>query len=338
MIVENAQENRLKEYGINIKTKYKVDDQILERNTDHSKEDNIHQGIIIEKDYYRGTLLKKENLFDSRMLYTYEWNHDQQISCINCGMTGKIEDFYHGCPYCHTTYNMDYDNKELGSKHYFDLTIKDKSYVIKTYMIDFIVSILITSFFIIPNSRTFYFFDILKVVVGAILISLILFYFFYYMDALILLPGLKRKKEKQNQKQQAFWERMSSLGIDKVKFFNNFHYELRKYYYETNHNGVIDFDIIDFNSFTEQIEENQLSVKVEVDIRIVKYKNNKISSKNTTKSYLFKRVNGYQELSGGIRQISCPSCGASIDLTKKECEYCGREINFYQEWYLVKED
>ena len=62
MIVDEAQKHRLKEYGINIKTKYKADDKILERNTDCSRNDNIKQGIILEKDYYSKTLLKKIRL------------------------------------------------------------------------------------------------------------------------------------------------------------------------------------------------------------------------------------------------------------------------------------
>ena len=56
MITEKKHEERLKKLGINIKTKYKSFDKVLERNTDNSKNDNILEGIIINKDYliYKG--------------------------------------------------------------------------------------------------------------------------------------------------------------------------------------------------------------------------------------------------------------------------------------------
>ena len=333
MIVEKAQEKRLKKFGLNIKTKYKVDNQVLERNTDHSKVDTIHNGIILEKGYYKGVLLKKENLFDSRMTYTYEVGK-RKFTCKNCGMTSTEEN--DECPYCHTNFNMDYDQKELGSKHYFDLTVKNKSYITKTFIISFLVSLVISILLILPNSRTFYVFDVLKILGAALLGSLILFYFFYYLDAYILLPSLKAKKERQNHLQQEFWNRMKEKNIDKIKFFNNLNYELREYYYSDLNKDVIDFDILDYNSFKDIEENNDLFVEVNLDIRIIHYNNNKITSKLESKSYKLKHIKEFEELSSSVNQISCPSCGASIDVTKDKCEYCGRKINYYQEWYLMK--
>ena len=110
-------------------------------------------------------------------------------------MTANMEEFQSGCPYCYTSYNMEYQQKELGSKHYFDLTIKNKKYIVITYLIDLIVSFIITFEFIIGTSRTFYFFDMMKVLIGTILISLLLFYVFYYIDALMILPGIKKRKK-----------------------------------------------------------------------------------------------------------------------------------------------
>lgn len=334
MIVEQAQTKRLKEKGINIKTKYKVGEEVREKNTDNSKNDQITSGIILEKDYYKGVLLKKETIFDSRMLYTYELNMGQTVICNNCGMTSTLEEFNDACPYCHSAFNVDYENKELGSKHYFDWVVKNKSYIIKTYILDFLVSLVITAFIILPNSRTFYIFDILKVVIGAILISLILFYVFYYVDASILLPWIKAKKEKQNQKQRDFWNRMNSYNIDKIKFFNNLNYELREYYYGEKNQDIIDFDILDYTNFEEFQKEENFYIKVTIDIRLVRYGNNKITSKEEEKTYTLKRVKEFQELQGGINQIACPSCGASIDRSKPNCSYCGKQINHFQEWYL----
>lgn len=337
MIVDEAQKHRLKEYGINIKTKYKADDKILERNTDCSRNDNIKQGIILEKDYYSKTLLKKEKDFDSRILYTYEFNESKNIKCNNCGAISDINTIDDHCPYCNSSFNIEYNSKELGSKHYYDLIIKDKTYIIKTYIMDFVISLIISSIYIISTSRTFYFFDILKIVVATVLISLLLFYVFYYLDALILLPSLKRKKELQNQNQKDFFNELSKKNLDKITFYNNLLYELRELYYSDKYKNIIDFDIIDYNSFKLIEKNNNIYVDVSVDIRIIEYKNQKIVSKRTDKKYrmLWARQNDF--LSPGENQIKCHNCSSSIDVREQKCKYCGTKINYYQQWYLDKE-
>ena len=56
----------------------------------------------------------------------------------NCGMNGKIKDFIDGCPYCRTHYNIDYVDKDLGSKYHYDRILKNKTYRIVTAIIDII--------------------------------------------------------------------------------------------------------------------------------------------------------------------------------------------------------
>ncbi|MBP5678918.1 MAG: hypothetical protein J6X28_03725 [Bacilli bacterium] len=337
MVVEEKKEKRLKEYGLSIKTIFRDGNETKVRNTDHSKEDPIEQGVIIEKDYIKaGKVLKKENIFDSRILYCYQLNQNEKAECKNCGMTGSLGEFTHGCPYCHTTFNMEYHKKELGSKHYYDLTIKNKKYLIVTYIIDLIVSFMITLTFIMDTSRTFYFFDMVKVLIGTILISLLLYYVFYYVDALFLLPGVKKYKEMQNRKQEAFWLSLNYTEEEKTKFYNNINYALREYYFGEEEPEVIDFDIIDYDSLEKDTIDQQLFVNVTIDIRIVRYQNNKVISKKENKTYRFRKVKIATPLEGGMNYVECPGCGASISVSEKECEYCGHEIHFYQEWYLEK--
>ena len=52
LISDNFHNKKLKDYGINIKTKYIVGNKILERNTDNSINDDIINGIRCEKQYY----------------------------------------------------------------------------------------------------------------------------------------------------------------------------------------------------------------------------------------------------------------------------------------------
>ena len=45
LVSDNFQKEKLKKYNINIKTKYIVGNQILEKNTDDSYNDDIKKGI-----------------------------------------------------------------------------------------------------------------------------------------------------------------------------------------------------------------------------------------------------------------------------------------------------
>lgn len=331
-VSNNFHEKKLNKYGINIKTKYIVGNTILERNFDNSLNDDIVSGIRCEKDYYiKNNLVHKETNFDSRIEYTFISKEMEQkdYKCPNCGMNGKIKDFISGCPYCRTTYNIDYTNKDLGSKYHYDLVLKCNLYRVITGIIDLIISIILSFIFIKTTSRTFNQIDIIKVFIYGFILSLVLYYLFYIVDAYIILKPIKIYKNKENQKQIDFWNRTK---IDKKTFFNNLNYELEKYYYSKE--NIIDFDILDYLKFNDFTIKNTKYVKVLVMIRIVIY-DNKIKSKIIKQEFIFrKNQNDKLVLNEGVNLIKCHNCGASIDATKTECSYCHSKINYLQEWIL----
>ena len=331
-VSNNFHEKKLNKYGINIKTKYIVGNTILERNFDNSLNDDIVSGIRCEKDYYiKNNLVHKETSFDSRIEYTFISKEMEQkdYKCPNCGMNGKIKDFISGCPYCRTTYNIDYTNKDLGSKYHYDLVLKSNLYRVITGIIDLIISIILSFIFIKTTSRTFNQIDIIKVFIYGFILSLVLYYLFYIVDAYIILKPIKIYKNKENQKQIDFWKRTK---IDKKTFFNNLNYELEKYYYSKE--NIIDFDILDYLKFNDFTIKNTKYVKVLVMIRIVTY-DNKIKSKIIKQEFIFrKNQNDKLVLNEGVNLIKCHNCGASIDVTKTECSYCHSKINYLQEWIL----
>ena len=206
-ISENLQKKRLQKYNININTKYIVGSKILERNTNDTNNDDIINGIRCEKNYYIGqSKVHTEKIFDSRIEYTYISKNEENTSykCPNCGMTSKLKDFLDGCPYCHTYYNIEYQDKDLGSKYHYDLVLKNPKYRLITAIVDLIISIILSYFFIIFTSRTFNIYDLSKVFIYGIILSLILYYFFYILDAYIVLGPIKRSKEQQNSLQKQF--------------------------------------------------------------------------------------------------------------------------------------
>lgn len=333
LISEKYHKDKLNKLNINIKTKYIVGNKILERNTDDSHNDDIVSGIRCQKDYYLGkSLVHTEKLFDSRIEYTYisKEQEDRDYKCPNCGMNGKIKDFIDGCPYCRTHYNIDYVDKDLGSKYHYDRILKNKTYRIITAIIDIIISLILSFIFIKLTSRTFNNYDILKIFIYGLILSLVLYYFFYIADAYIILSPIKSYKDKINKKQIDFWNRTK---IDKKTFFNNLNYDIRKKYFSKD--NVVDYDILDYMSFDDYEQDDGYFVKVSVDIRVIYFENNKIFPKYINDTYIMKKNNQEQlVLKDGINFIKCPSCGASIDATKGYCTYCRKEIKSIQEWIM----
>ena len=334
LISDNYQIKKLNKYKINIKTKYIVGNNLLERNTDNTKNDDIKNGIRCKKEYYlNNNLTHTEDLFDSRIEYTFISKdvENKDYTCPNCGMHSKLKDFIDGCPYCQTYYNIDYTNKDLGSKYHYDQVLRSNTYRVITGIVDIIISLILSYIFIKTTSRTFNGFDISKIFIYGLILSLILYYFFYIIDAYIVLTPIKNYKEKENQKQEEFWE---STKIDKKKFYNNLNYELRKYYYSKD--NIIDYDIIDYLSFNNFTKNNQEYIKITAEVRVVYYKNNKITSRIIKDTYLLKHhTDNIQSLKEGENIIKCHNCGASIDITQEECSYCHTKTKYLQEWTLI---
>lgn len=337
LITDQYHYDKLKKHNINIRTKYIVDNNILERNTNNTKNDDIIKGIRCKKEYYlNDKLMHQEHLFDSRIEYTFISNQleMEEFTCPNCGMTSLTKDFIDGCPYCRTHYNIDYIDKDLGSKYHYDLVLRSNLYKIVTAIIDLIISFILCYIFIKSTSRTFNNYDIAKIFIYGFILASILYYLFYLLDAYVVLLPIKKYKQKQNKKQIEFW---SKTKIDKKKFYNNLNYEIRKKYYNTD--NIIDYDILDYLKFKDYMKDNKLFVKVTAEVRIVRFINNKIKAKIEKESFILnKHDNGTLELKEGINIIKCHNCGASIDATKNNCEYCQTEINYLQEWILVNEE
>lgn len=326
---------KLENNNINIETKYIVGRDILIRNTNNNYNDDIIDGIRCEKNYYlNGNLLHKERIFDSRIHYTFITGMDlnKEYRCQNCGVLSTIKDSSTGCAYCGTYYNIDYTDKDLGGKHQYDLVVRSSKYRVITAIIDIIISFLLAYIIVINTSNTFNIYDICNLFIYGLFCSVILYYFFYLFDGYIILWPIKYYKHKQNNKQKEFWKRTK---LDKKAFFNNFNYEARKMFYIVD--DIIDYDILDFVEFKEYVVDNILHVKVKADIRLVYFKNNKISTKYKICDFIMKKVNNNLfELSSGLNVIECKNCGASIDATKGKCEYCGLEIGSLQDWVMEK--
>lgn len=333
LVSDKFYNKKLKDNSINIKTKYIVGNKILERNTNGTKNEDITSGIRCKKEYFKdNNLVHEENTFDSRIEYTFlsKDEENKNFKCPNCGMEGKIKNFIDGCPYCRTEYNIDYTDKDLGSKHHYDRVLRCNKYRIITGIVDLIICLIISYLYIKGTSRTFNSYDISKIFIYALVASCVFYYLFYIIDAYVILGPIKRYKDRQNEKQKEFWKR---TGLDKKKFFNNFNYEVRKFYYCKE--NVIDYDIIDYDEFKDYKKDNKSYVDVTAYLRVITIESGKLKSKYLTETFTMKKNNkGTLELKDGINYIKCHHCGASIDATKGRCEFCNSEINYLQDWIL----
>ena len=327
-ISESKQKDKLKKLGINIKTKYICDGKVLERNSDDSYNDDIDSGIRIKKEYYKkNRLILKESSFDTRNEYTYisKELENKEYTCPNCGNHSIMKELLDGCPYCGTYYNIDYTSKDLGGKYHYDRVLRSNTYRILTAVFDLIISFILVFIFLKITSRTFNFVDISKVVIYSLILSLILYYFFYILDAYIILEPIKKYKDKKNKEMKDFLKN----NIDEPNiFFNNFNYELRNKLY--NNSDIIDYDILDY----DEISGTNSKVEVKVYIRIVRMIGSLIKSSYEVNTYTLIRNEDTLKVNNKENIMQCPSCGASLDITKGKCEYCNYVIKSITKWII----
>lgn len=321
--------------NINIRDTFKDGEYLKYRNSDNSRVDSINHGIKIRSEYYKDNkLIGTVANFDSRISYTFIKNEieDKDITCRNCSYHGLSKEFIDGCPYCGTIYNIDYDEKNLGNKLTYDYKYKSRKYIFITLVADLVICFILSLIYILITGRTFNSYDISKVIIGGILLGLILFYPLYILDGYIVLAPIKKLKKLQNEKQRLFWK--TNSDVDKNTFMNNFNYEITKLVYSME--NVIDYNIEDYNDFEIVNIDGEKTIKVNATLRLIKYVDEKIEVEMITRDYQFKRCVKTGEIHGGVNVIMCPNCSSSIDATEKNCKYCNMEINYLQEWYLVK--
>ena len=337
LITERLHETKLKKYGINICTKYFDGDKEKVRNTDNSHNDDIESGIRINKRYIlKDRLLFEEKNFNPRILYSYIINPDihKDFTCINCGATTKIDENTSCCPYCRSSYNLDYSDKTLSARYHYDLVLNSKTHIITTFITDMIVSFILAFIYWTNVGRTFKLYDIIKIVGIGLVIGLLLFYVFYVIDALVISSRVRKIKEKENAKKELFFNKLEKeYSTSKKEFFNNLNVELDEHYYD-NDSNIIDYDILEYKDF----EISNDMIKATINVREIIYENNKIVSKKVDRVFKFKdNKREPDKLHKGVNIIKCHNCGNNIDVTKNKCEYCGTRVNYMQRWYLIED-
>ena len=339
-ISERKHEKKLNEKGINIRTFYSDGNKLYQKNTDNSLNENLAKGVRVEKDYYvNNKLLKKTFGFDPRIEYTFinSAQIGEDFDCPNCRMITKVSESIESCPFCGSHFNLDYKNKDMGSKYHYDRILHSKKYILVTFIIDMVASFLLSYLYFIKTSRTYNIYDIMKTVGLGLAVALILFFVFYLIDGLVVLLPIKIKKDKINNNDKKVWKDLDEKKISYNTFYNNLNYELGKYYFD-NTSSIIDYDIIDYYDFKLAEDASNLYLSFTMLLREVTYENNKLTVKTKERNVVVKKNNKPVTIidDGEVHTINCHNCGASIDITSDKCNYCDTPNNYNQEWYLYK--
>ena len=351
-VFERLHDKKLKQEGIRIDSIYHCKDGDKTRSSDSSVSDDVKNGILLKKIYYQdGKLSFVKGGFDSRILYTFlsRAGDQRQMQCPNCGYEAAGREFLDGCPYCGTNFNMTFDDMEAGAKKSYDRILHSNSYRVTVYLVSLVLGMIISFLVIFNTSRIFNFVSWGRVIFYGLILSVVTYLAFYFVDARVVPGPIARYKDRKNQADKAFWLRS---GIDQTTFYNNLQYELQRVYYGGQGKGagsleedVVDFEIVD----TEDFHRSRQGGKDIVSLTLyangtVRGKEGRLSAGEKKRQVRLERWRGDaangagQDISGlqpGANVIICHNCGGSLDVTQKQCPFCGTRINFHQEWYIA---
>lgn len=363
-VSEKTQYERLQTYGVTIRTKFWENHNIRIRTTDHSRDDDVRNGIILQKKYFlNGKPVRTERDFSPLLMYTYLGADvlKEQITCPNCGYAAPGIEFSDGCPCCGTAYNIEYADRQDGGQFFADRYVKDTGYYVLAFLACLAVCLPVSFFLVRTTGRTFMFFDKLKALFFGGIPALFLFYLFYVTHAFVITGRAEEKYERQTQCIREFKEKLNLLDFSMNVFYNNLHSELNHMYYdqpdvrqwaEENHvsleygrggakiqdvtHPVIDMDLLECRDF--EIREGKSGVPeigLTVHMRKITLKGRHLKSgKETMRIRLRESRVVPDQLHPGINIIQCRNCGAAIDVTQKSCAYCGTKINYGQRLYI----
>ena len=129
---------------------------------------------------------------------------------------------------------------------------------------------------------------------------------------------------------------MSTIGVDKNKFFNNMNYEISRYYFKNP--SIVDYDILDCLEFHESNDKDgRVVITTKIDVRSILYQDGKIKESRKDEVFSFVRREGELfVLHDGKNYVKCPNCGASCDVTHDKCDHCRTELKHLNEWVMIE--
>ena len=346
VLSEKPQEKRLSGFGLRIVTSFWDEHAVRQRASDRSVRDDIVDGVIMNKKYYReGRLLHTETEFSPLLHYSFLVQNelDQEIRCPNCGFGGKVAEFENGCPFCGTSCNIAYSDRKSAGK----LFAEKKARRFGQYLVPFLLflagfmglGVLAVRVF----GRTFGRWDILKGLAFGLVAGLGAFYAWYVRRIAWITRADEEKYSGQIARIRAFEKRLSSFGITMNQLYNSLNSELTDWFFGGNHPeyaDVADWDVLDYDQYAVSGEtEEDLAVRLTARLRILRMKGDRLRSGETVfRAEMRPNPETEDRLHPGVNIVHCRLCGAAIDVTKPACGRGGAPVRYRQRLYLTKLD
>ncbi len=339
---ERPQSERLARLGLRIVTTFWDDGGIRRRSSDHALHDDIVNGVIMDKQYFRGEqLLHTEKAFNPLLKYTFVIREqmEKEISCPNCGKTGKTAEFADGCPYCGTCYNIGYGERKDAGK----LSAEKKSLPPAEYLTALVILLFVFwglgLLFVRISGRTFGLFDILKGLAFGTIAGLLAFYVYYTSRV----SAIVRKEEESYQEQmrqiRTLETGLSAYDIPVSVLYTNLSGELNSCFFagsKPENADIIDWDILDYDDYRiDKDRNNSPKITLSGKIRILRADGNRVRSGEFRMHAVMKpnTVTG-NPLQPGANVLHCHRCGGDIDVTRPTCSHCGAPVRYNQRLYL----
>ena len=341
---ERSQSKRLEEQGLRILTTFWDNGLIRQRSTDRSAHDDVVNGVIMNKKYYRGErLLRTEKVFNPLLQYSFVIRDqmEKEISCPNCGTTGKTADFADGCPYCGTCYNIGYGERKNAGKRSAEKRSPEPAEYLSVLFGLLAVFIVAGLLLVRAGGRTFGLFDVLKGIVFGALGGLLAFCLYYTSRIYAITRRAEESYRVQLDRIRGFETRLAAFGIPVNVFYTNLSSELNHLFFDggdPRYADVVDWDVLDYGEYGVSGEnENDLAVSVTAELRIIRGSANRLRAEKARLHAVMKpnAVSG-DPLRPGANVIRCRNCGCSIDITRPACPQCGTPIRYRQRLYLTE--
>lgn len=322
-ITDKSQIDRLNEKGIIIEDIFLRYDKKFIRKSDGSRLDQVFNASRIQKKYYyNNKCIYKEKNFNKNSNYTFAtYSKDNKLVCPNCGNEGNSNEFFEGCPYCDTSFNIDYQLKRYNFNPIKD-TFDIRWFKFITGVVAIIMPIVLN--YIVNKDW--------RIALLTILLFPISYTLTYFILSLLLAPFIFVNGIITTYRESS---KIRNGEIDRNKIINSLVYELKQYYFnDKKYKDLIDFDILTYYYIYTKTINNELYVEIKYKIRKYYFKNKRINKKINVEKVMLKYNNKHIDKKNNI--IMCDNCGASIDITKKHCEYCNTKVKNMQKWILIK--
>ena len=332
-VIEKLHLKRLEDKGIVIEEIFKnvKENTIYIRTSDGKECDAFTKCPKIERNYYlNGKLLHRETDFDQHVLYSYNTTKNSVEKCTECGYESSSKDFFEGCPYCGSQFNVEYisTRRNTSGKAKPIPLIFDK----KIALIVGIISLIISVYFNLTGAEV----SNLEMVLNTILATIMFYVAFnlFLMPVYIIWFLIKGFNFKDFPNSII---KVNGYEISSMQLLKDLQSELKKYYYYKNpkYKNLIDYEIIDYKDYQVDCSNYNLP-RIHFIITIRKYylQDNKIITEEVDRKLTMMKNNNFKEKEYKMRK--CLECGAPIEGMSDTCIYCHKKNTPNKQWILEK--